>query len=118
MMMLKLSYSSFSLLYCRLYDFLLSSFGRRRRVKSQSHCKGRNLTDLNIFSHSLFFASFSVYSVDAITGVKTDPNAATENGPLRIFIIIKGVVDGWASSDAACQAGGLGLIPGPGQTYV
>jgi hypothetical protein len=30
----------------------------------------------------------------------------------------KGVVDGWASSDAACQAGGLGSIPGPGQTYV
>jgi hypothetical protein len=29
-----------------------------------------------------------------------------------------GVVDGWASRDVACQAGGLGLIPGPGQTYV
>jgi hypothetical protein len=28
------------------------------------------------------------------------------------------VVDGWASSDAACQAGGLGSIPGPGQSYV
>jgi hypothetical protein len=29
-----------------------------------------------------------------------------------------GVVDGWASSNAACHAGGPGLIPGPGQTYV
>jgi hypothetical protein len=28
------------------------------------------------------------------------------------------VVDGWASRDAAWQAGGLGSIPGPGQTYV
>jgi hypothetical protein len=33
-------------------------------------------------------------------------------------ITVGGVVDGWASSDAACQAGGLGLIPRPGQTYV
>jgi hypothetical protein len=32
--------------------------------------------------------------------------------------IIRGVVDSWASSDAACHAGGLGSIPGPGQTYV
>jgi hypothetical protein len=30
----------------------------------------------------------------------------------------QGVVIGWASSDAACQAGGLGSIPGPGQTYI
>jgi hypothetical protein len=30
----------------------------------------------------------------------------------------KGVVDGLVSSDAACQAGGLGSIPGHGQTYV
>jgi hypothetical protein len=29
-----------------------------------------------------------------------------------------GVVDGGASSDSACQAGGLGSIPGPRQTYV
>jgi hypothetical protein len=29
-----------------------------------------------------------------------------------------GLVDGWASRDATCQAGGLGSIPGPGQTYV
>jgi hypothetical protein len=27
-------------------------------------------------------------------------------------------VDGRASSDAACHAGGPGSIPGPGQTYV
>jgi hypothetical protein len=31
---------------------------------------------------------------------------------------ILGVVDGWASSDAACQAGGLASIPDPGQTYI
>jgi hypothetical protein len=30
----------------------------------------------------------------------------------------EGVVDGLASCDAACHAGGPGLIPGPGQTYV
>jgi hypothetical protein len=29
-----------------------------------------------------------------------------------------GVVDGWAVSAAACHAGGPGLIPGSGQTYV
>jgi hypothetical protein len=29
-----------------------------------------------------------------------------------------GVVDGWASSDAACQTGDLCSIPGPVQTYV
>jgi hypothetical protein len=30
----------------------------------------------------------------------------------------KGELDGCASRDAACPAGGLGSIPGPGQTYV
>jgi hypothetical protein len=30
----------------------------------------------------------------------------------------KGVVDGQASRDAACHAGGPGLIPGPGQTSI
>jgi hypothetical protein len=29
---------------------------------------------------------------------------------------VKGVVDGRASRDAACQAGGLGSTPGPGQS--
>jgi hypothetical protein len=29
-----------------------------------------------------------------------------------------GVVDGRASSDAACHTGGPASIPGPGQTYV
>jgi hypothetical protein len=33
-------------------------------------------------------------------------------------LLARGVVDGWASCDAACHAGGPGLIPGPGQTYV
>jgi hypothetical protein len=28
------------------------------------------------------------------------------------------VVNGWAVSAAACHVGGLGSIPGPGQTYV
>jgi hypothetical protein len=36
-------------------------------------------------------------------------------GAVLVFVI---VVDGRASSDAACHAGGPGSIPGRGQTYV
>jgi hypothetical protein len=33
-------------------------------------------------------------------------------------VATRGVVDGCASRDTACHAGGPGLIPGPVQTYV
>jgi hypothetical protein len=44
--------------------------------------------------------------------------AACHAVSLGLIPVPEGVVDCWASSDAACQAGGLGSISGPSQTYV
>jgi hypothetical protein len=38
--------------------------------------------------------------------------------PPFAWLPLQGLVDGWAVSAAACHAGGPGLIPGPGPTYV
>jgi hypothetical protein len=56
----------------------------------------------------------------ALVGNVVDHVAATVTKSKRSWVkqVFEGIVDGWASSDAAYQAGGLGSNPGPGQTYV
>jgi hypothetical protein len=63
--------------------------------------------------------SWSKLGVPERKNIKSHVNSHVKKDQIHAArSVTKGVVDGRASSDAACHAGGPGLIPGPGQTYV
>jgi hypothetical protein len=86
-------------------DFLQTVHSNRTLTPRQSIW----LTCTYLFSETTFFR---ICFCNSLYWLLLPFNSGVK-GKIRL-----GVVDGWAVSAAACHAGGPGLIPGPGQTYV